>query len=176
MAGDPANVALWADADVYVGDTDATDPADVDTEFGVEWELVGLLNGDDGFTDTRDEDVNDHFAWGGILVRTSRKNFKFTRKFTALEYNDVTRDLLWPGSSTGELVVPKPQLNRKKIAFETREGDVVHRLISKYQAEISVDGDVNTNETDLTQYPLVATIYPDADGVLFTEQQTETGS
>lgn len=173
MAGDPSNVALWTDADVYIGGTDAADPADEDTEFGVDWDLVGLLNGDDGFTDSRDEDVNDHFAWGGILVKTSRKNFKLTRSFTALEYNEVTRDLIWPDSPAGQIVVPHPK--RVKIAFETREGTKIHRLISKYQAEVTVDGDVNTNETDLTQFPLIATIYPDDDGVLFNEQPADFG-
>lgn len=170
MSGDPGNVALWADADVYTGPTSATDPADVDTAFGGDWDLVGLLDGDDGFTQARDEDVNDHFAWGGILVRTSRRNFKETVKFSALEYNDVTRDLIWPDSPPGELVVPHPK--RIKIAFETREGDVTHRLISAYQAEVAVDGDINVNETDLSKYQLVATIYPTSGGVIFNEQQS----
>lgn len=171
MAGDPSNAALWADADVYIGDTDAVDPATVNDPFGGDWELVGLLDGDDGFTENRDEDVTDHFAWGGILVRTSRKNFKFTKKFTALEDNEATRSVLWPGSTLGgELVVPRPV--RKKIAFETREGDVVRRLISAYEAEVILDGDLTENEGDLTKYPLLATIYPDGDGVLFNEQVT----
>ena len=73
MAGDPSNARLWADADVYVSfDTEAANPADVDTPFGGDWDLVGLLDGDDGFTESRDEDVEDLFAWGGILVRTAR--------------------------------------------------------------------------------------------------------
>lgn len=178
MSGEIANASFWADADVYIGDIDtATDPADVDTDFGAGWELVGLLDGDAGFTFAREEEKNDHYAWGGIIVRTSRKNFKQTVTFSALEDNDVTRDLIWPGSSAGTLVVPRP--TPVKIAFEMREGDKVRRLISANYAEVDVNGDINENESDLTKYELIATIFPDATetpAVLFNEQKTETGS
>ena len=172
MAGDPSNAALWADADVYIGPTDATDPATVEDDFGEDWELVGLLDGEAGFNEAREEEVKDHYAWGGILVRTSRRNFKLTKKFTALEDNPATRSVIWPGSSVGgELIVPRPE--RIKIAFETREGDAVRRLISAYEAEVAVNDDLTENEGDLTKYPLIATIYPDGDGVLFNEQVTD---
>lgn len=171
MAGDPANATIWPDADVYTGPTTALDPADVDTPFPGTWDLVGLLDGEQGFVQARNEDVTDHYAWGGLIVRTSRKNFKQTVAFTALEDNDVTRDLVWPNSSAGELVVPRPQ--RIKIAFEMREGDVVKRLISKYEAEVTVDGEITDNEADLTKYTLLATIFPDSSGVLFVEQKTD---
>ena len=174
MAGDPANASLWADADVYVGPLTAPNPADVDTAFGAEWDLVGLLDGDEGFTQSRDEQTGDHFAWGGVLVRTSRRNFKLTVGFTALEDNETTRELIWPGSTSSLLVVPRPE--RIRIAFETREGDKVKRLIAHYQAEVDVDGDIVDNESDLTAYGLIATIFPDADGNLFDIQETAAAS
>ena len=159
MAGDAANASLWTDADVYVAPTGTAIPADATTAFGVGWELVGLLDGDQGFTQSRSEDTADYYAWGGILVRTSRRNFKLTVSFTALEDNAVTRDLIWPGSTASTLVVPRPE--QVLIAFETREGDTVKRLISANYAEISIDGDITDSETALTAYPLVATIFPD---------------
>lgn len=162
MAGDPQNTMLWADADMYVGATSATNPADADSAFPGEWDLVGHLDGDAGFTDSIDEEVNDHNAWGA-LVRTSRRNFKLTRGFSALEDNDVTRELLWPGSTAEKLYVPRPK--RIKIGFETRDGDKVLRYISAYQAECAWDGDVNWNEADLTKFPILATIYPDTSDV-----------
>lgn len=174
MAGDPTKASLWLDADVYVGGVTAADPTTVDDEFGSDWDLVGLLDGDDGFTEVRNEDVGDHYAWGGIIVRTSRKHFKLQKKFTALENNDVTRDLIWPDSPPGQIVVPRPK--RIKIAFETREEDVVHRLICAHEAEVAVDGDIKESEAELTKYALIATIFPTGDGVLFTEQATEVGS
>ena len=160
MAGDTTNATVWPDADVYWSpDTDAAIPATVDTAFSAAWDLVGLLDGEAGFNQSRDEEVNDLYAWGGVLVRTTRRNFKLTVGFTALEDNDTTHDLIWPGSSQGTIVVPRPV--RGRIAFELREGDRVKRLISAYQAEVAVDGEINDNEADLTRYTLLATIFPD---------------
>ena len=176
MSGDPSNATVWPDADVYIGATTAADPADVDTAFGVDWDLCGLLDGDAGFTQSRSEDKNDIYAWGGILVRTTRRNFKLTIGFTLLEDNAVTRDLLWPGSSAGSLVVPRPA--RIKIAFETVEDTTVRRLITAYEAEVEVNGDITDNEADLTRYEMLATIFPDTStspATLFTEQ-TNVGS
>lgn len=174
MAGDASNATVWPDADVYWAASTATaNPATVAAAFGVGWELVGLLDGDAGFVQARDEDVNDHYAWGGILVRTTRRNFKQTITFTALEDNAVTRDLIWPDSTATELVVPRP--TRGRIAFETREGAKVKRLISAYEAEVAVNGDIVDSESDLTRYELIATIFPDTStspAVLFDVQET----
>ena len=175
MSGDPSNARLWADADVLVSfDLDAAIPATVADEFGSAWDLVGLLDGDEGFTEARSEDETDHYAWGGVLVRTGRKNFKMTRSFTALEWNATTRRLAYPGSDPGEISVPRYE--RCLVAFETRDGNTVRRLISAFEAEIVPAGDMTENEADLTKYPFVATIYPDADGVLFLEQYTAAPS
>lgn len=171
MAGDPTLAQLWPDADVYVGPTDAPNPATALDDFPAEWGFVGLLDGDQGFPQSRDEEVSDHYAWGGILVRTSRRNFKLTIGFTCLEDNPETRSLVWPGSPPGQIVVPRPA--RIKIAFETREDVKVKRLISAFQAEVNVDGDITDQESDLTRYPLQATIYPSAAGVLLVEQNEE---
>lgn len=178
MSGDPSKASVWRDGDVYwSADPEADIPADVDTPFGVDWDLVGLLDGDEGFTWGRDEQVDDKFAWGGVLVRTIRSQFKQTVGFTALEDNDTTSQLIWPGSTTGNLVVPRP--TRGRVAFETREGSVIRRRISAYQAEVVIDGEIKDTETDLTRYALVATIFPDASfdpPLLFIEQKSEEGS
>jgi len=171
VAGDPSNATVWPDADVYVAPLGSTVPAGAGTPFAAAWELVGLLDGDAGFTQSRAEEKNDRYAWGGILVRTTRRNFKLTLAFTPLEDNDVTRDLIWPASTGGYLVVPRPA--RVLVAFEIREDDRVRRLITAYQAEIEVNADVNDNEQDLTRYPMLATIFPDTSvspARLFLEQ------
>ncbi|MGW1998571.1 hypothetical protein [Embleya sp. NPDC001921] len=170
MAGDPLNANLWTDADVYVGELDAVNPATIDDPFGVTWDAVGLLNGDDGFGETRDEDTNDIYAWGGILVRTSRSHFKLTKSFTALEDNETTFGLVWPGSSSSQIIVPKPA--KKKIAFEMREGDKVRRVITNNYGEISLSGDLTQNETDLESFAFQAVIFPSGAGVLFDKQGT----
>ena len=107
MAGDTTNARQWSEADVYVSwNLNAVIPATVATAWGADWHLVGLLDGDDGFTYAQSEDTTDLFAWGGIIVKTSRKNFKQTVSFGALEWNDTTRRLRWPGSHIGEIMVP----------------------------------------------------------------------
>lgn len=175
MSGNPANASLWADADVYVStDLNESNPADAETAFAGGWDMVGLLDGETGFTQSREQEETDHYAWGNIIVRTSRRNFKLTYSFTALEDNTVTRSLAWPGSGNGELVVPQPV--RVKLAFETREGAKVRRVITKQYAEVTLDGDVNENETSLASLPFVATIFPDGNGVLFVEQKSAGGS
>ncbi|MDW4900667.1 hypothetical protein RB625_19850 [Streptomyces californicus] len=173
MAGDPTKANLWTDADVYVSwDLSATLPADANTPFGPAWFQIGLLDGDEGFPESREEDTDDKFAWGGVLVRTSRNHFKLTKAFTALEDNETTRRLVWPGSTATKIKVPKPE--RVKIAFETREGEKVRRLASSLYAECNLDGDHGENETDLESATIVATIFPTSEGDLFDRQSTPT--
>lgn len=173
MPGTPANAALWADADVYIAtDLAATNPATAATAFNGSWSLVGLLDGGEGFIESRDQDVKDFFGWGGILLRTSRSNFKMTKKFSILEDNVTTRSLVYPGSSASTIVVPKPPF--VKIAFELRDGGKVRRVISTYRAQIDVDGDIREGEDDLTKIGLMATIFPDSTGKLFDVQAAPT--
>lgn len=171
MSGDPTKANLWTDADVYVStNLNAALPADANTPFGSDWSLVGLLDGDEGFPESRDEDTDDKFAWGGILVRTSRQHFKLTKSFTCLEDNATTRSLIWPGSTPTRIKVPRPA--RVLVAFETREGEKVRRLITSQYAECSLDGDHGENETDLESATIAATIFPTSDGWLFERQDT----
>ncbi len=171
MAGDPTKANLWTDADVYVSfDLSAPLPADVDTPFGPQWELVGLLDGDEGFPESREEDTDDKYAWGGILVKTSRTHFKLTKSFTALEDNATVRRLVWPGSTATQLKVPRPE--QVLVAFEVREGTKKRRLVTAQYAECNLDGDRGENETDLESATIAATIFPTSDGVLFDRQET----
>lgn len=160
MAGDTDNASLWPDADVFTAPLGTALPASATADFPVGWDQVGLLDGEAGFSFGREEDVNDLFAWGGILVRRSRRNFKATVKFTALEDNEVTRALVWPGSSETSIVVPRPE--QILIGFETREGDKIKRLICANYAEVEVGADIVDKESDLTKYELIASIFPDA--------------
>ena len=169
MAGDPSKAALWANADVYIAPKGTAAPANAGSPWGAAWKPVGLLDGDAGFSFTREEETADHYAWGGILVRTSRRNFKQSVTFTALEDNDETRSLVWPGSSSSVLKVPRPE--RILMGFERREGTRVHRLISAYEAEVTADT-FDSNEVDLTSYPLTATIFPNTAEEIFLLQDS----
>lgn len=171
MAGDVTKAALWGDADVYIGSKTAVNPVDEDTAFGADWDLVGLLDGDAGIVESREEDKADHYAWGGLLVRTSRKNFKMQRKFVCLERNAVTLGLVYPGSTGG--VIKVPGRNYFKIAFETREGDVVRRAISSLYAEVDEVADITESESELVKYEITVTIYPNASKELFVIQPAD---
>lgn len=170
MSGDTSNAALWADADVFIAEVGATLPTDVDDPFGVEWDLVGLLDGDVGFEHSGDfQSKDDFYAWGGILVRTSRRNWKQQVKFTALENNDAVIDLFSP------YTVPAPRAPFL-LALETREGDTVHRVITTNHAEVDTRENLKLSESDLQKYGFTCTIYPDSSGDLWTPQDTLEGS
>ncbi|MFD7410618.1 Ig-like domain-containing protein [Kitasatospora purpeofusca] len=174
MSGNTTNARLWTDADVWIAASLTTpNPTDANTPFGAGWTMAGLLSGDDGMPESRDEDTADYYAWGGILVRSSRKNFKLTKKFSVLEDNAITRGLIWPGSTSTQIVVPKP--GPVKIAFEKRDaatGLWVRRITRNY-AIITPDGDIDENESDLSKATLAAVIYPDSGGVLFDRQDSQ---
>ena len=175
MAGDPLNARLWTEGDVYVSfNLSEANPATVATAFGGGWDLVGLLDGETGFTENREQQVTDFYAWGQILVRTARRNYKETHAFVAYEDTDLTERLYRPGSTAGEYSVPVPE--PAKVAFETREGTSVKRLITRNYAEVTLNGQRTVSESGLTTYPLIATIYPDGDGVLFDIQETAASS
>lgn len=172
MPGNIANASMWQHGAVYIADELTTaDPATITATFGTGWTPVGLLS-TDGFEWERDQDTENKPAWGVGTVRKKRGAFTQTIKFGVLEDNATTRKLAWPGSTDTALVVPQPV--PVKMAFEVIEGKTVLRRITKAYAEVDVDGSWSENEEDLTNVPLVATIYPDTSTTpptLFTVQK-----
>lgn len=169
MSGDTTNVNSWANADVYVAPVGTSSPADIDTEFGAGWDLVGILDGDAGFEHARNWDVTEKFGWGVGIVKTTRRNYSEKVTFTALEENAVTFALVHPGSDDDTLVVPRPE--RVRLAFEVIDGDVKRRLITSVDggAEVWVST-LKDSEGDVTMYACEATIYANADSELFERQ------
>lgn len=172
MSGDPTKASIWNDADVYIAPLGTAQPSSITQPFSNAWTLVGLLDGDDGISESRDQSSDDFFAWGSILVRTARRQFVLTRKFTALEHNATVAGLIWPGSTSTKRVVPKT--NRFLIAFETWDGDKKRRVISTLGAEVEEVGDINDTESDLTKYEITVKIYPNAQKELFDIQSTDS--
>jgi len=178
MAGDTTNAKLWAGADVFV-DFDGTGvtPADVTTAWDAGWEAAGLLDPEEGFTEAREEETSEFYAWGGILVKKAKTRHKRTIKFVALEDNDTTFRLVNPGSTRAadtvnpELMVSTvkvPKYEEFQIGFEVHDGDEVRRRICE-RAEIEEIGEVKDSETELTVYEITVVLYPDATGTLYTE-------
>lgn len=178
MAGNTENTSLWQGADVFIAPLNTAGPTDVTTPWAAAWEPVGLLDGEAGFTESRDEDTSEHYAWGGILYRRTRSKQKRTIKFVALEDNDTVFKLVNPGSTrtsaagvrTGTIKVPTSA--SFALGLEVRDGDRIRRRIIKH-AEVSEVADITESETDPTVYELTTLLFPESDGTLYTTVETD---
>ena len=179
MAGNPTNVKIWEDADVRILKPSAIvdpatfttlTPADIDEPWDPLWLLAGLLNGSDGFGESREWDESEHTAWGYGLVKVSSRNFKMTRTFTALEANATTDYLYSPGDTAGKVIVAKPAL--AYLGFETTADDgTVERLITTMPSRITAP-ESNRNEEDLASREFTCNIFPNSAKELFIRQVT----
>jgi hypothetical protein len=178
MAGDAKNTAQWQGADVYIAAVDTEGPDDVTSAWGPGWDAAGLLDGAEGFTEGRDEDTSESYAWGGILYRRTKSKHKRTFKFVALEDNKATFRLVNPGSEritvagvrTSRIVVPST--DAFAIGFELRDGDKVKRRLVKH-AEVSEIGEIKEGEEDPTVYEITVLIFPESDGTLYTTVESD---
>jgi hypothetical protein len=172
MAGDIDNPRIWVNADVYVGDVGSTGPTDTTTALDAAFDALGLLS-DDGMTESREQESTDHYAHGGILVRTTRSKHKRTIVVTALEDNPVVFDLVNPGSdaatttgtTTRTVKVPSDP-NPKAFVLELVDGDVTKRRHIP-RGEVVEVGDIAISDNEMTMYELTINIYPASDGTLY---------
>lgn len=181
MSGDARNAALWQNADVYLAPVDTAGPTDVTTPWASDWKAAGLLDGAEGFTMARDQETQEHFAWGGILVKKTSSQHKRTVRFVALEDNAVVFDLVNPGSTRTTdapsglttSVVKTPQGKEFAIGFEMRDGDKIKRR-SVLRAEVEEVAEIKESEEALTVFDVTVVLYPEADGTLYTEIEGST--
>lgn len=179
MSGSADNTNLWLDADVYIAPKGTLGPTDLVAAWGSGWELVGLLDGEEGFTEAREAETSEHYAWGGKLFKRSTSKHKRTIKFVALEDNAATFKLVNPGSTrtsaggvrTATIKTPtKPEAFA--IGFETREGDKVKRRVASI-AEVGEIGEIKESEADPTVYEITVIIFPESDGTLYRTVETD---
>lgn len=176
MAGSAENTALWDGADVYIAAVGTAGPADLTSAWATEWRPVGLLNGEEGFTESREDETSEHYAWGGILYRRTRSKHKRTIRFVALEDNDVVFSLVNPGSAravdpeTGikRSTVRVPTAAQFAVGFETRDGDTIRRRVVA-RAEVQEVGEIKDSESEPTIYEITVLIFPTSDGVLYED-------
>jgi len=174
MPGDPTKAALWQNADVYIAPIGTAAPSDVSSSWAAAWDAVGLLDGAEGFVESRDEDTSEHFAWGGVLVKKTKSKHQRTIQFVALEDNETVFKLVNPGSERTESaglttsVIKVPRYSDFAIGFETRDGDkVLRRVVAR--AQVEEVGDVKMGEEDLTVYEVTVILFPAGDGTLYTD-------
>lgn len=171
MSGDTENPRVWTGADAMVAPVGSTAPTDIASDWGADWEVLGLLS-EDGMTESRSEDVTDHFAWGGVLVRTTRSKHKRTIVITALEDNPVVFGLTNPGSEVvtdagiTTRTVKVPGSDPRAFGLELVDGTITKRRVIP-RAEVTGVGDISSTDADMSMYELTISVYPDADGVLW---------
>jgi hypothetical protein len=178
MAGNAKETALWGGADVYIGPVGTAGPTDLTTPWADAWDLVGLLDGEEGFTEGREEESAEHYAWGGVLFRRTRSKHKRTFQFVALEDNATVFALVNPGSTrttaggvrTGVIKVPTSA--RFAVGFELRDGTRTKRRYAA-EAEVQEVAEIKESETDPTVYDLTVVLFPEADGTLYRTVETD---
>jgi hypothetical protein len=172
MSGDTDNARIWLNGDVYVAPVGTTAPTNIAGGW-TNYDALGLLS-EDGLTESRANSTQDHYAWGGILIRTTRSQHKRTFTVTALEDNPIVRELVDPGitsTTAGDITtrtVKVPTSNPKAFGIETRDGDITRRIVIP-RGEVIEVGDVSSEEAAMQMFELTINVYPDADGVLYHE-------
>lgn len=180
MAGDVDNPRIWLNGDVYAAGVGATLPTNTTTALNAAFEALGLLS-EDGVTESRSEDVTEHYAWGGILVRTTRAKHKRTIKVIALEDNAIVHHLANPGSlsaSSGGVThrtVKVPVANPMAFVVEVVDGDITLRKVIP-RGEVTEVGDEVLSESAIAMRELTITVYPDEDGILYHEYSDDPGA
>lgn len=177
MAQNALNGGMWPTADVYVGGITAVIPED-GADFSVDWDDVGILSGDEGFTGDRSVDTSEAFGWGGILIDTATRNFKTTRAFTVMEENEETMGLLWPGSTltwstadgvdgySGDLVQPDFS-KRFRLGFVQEKSGLIRVCVTRGYAKLQTVDITEGGEDTAFQATVTCDIFPDATGAYF---------
>ncbi|MCV7230667.1 hypothetical protein [Mycolicibacterium komossense] len=184
MAGNPSNVRLFTEADVFVYKQpvlapadipdDITDPFDTTVAWDataqstVKWGYLGILVGADGIDTQREFSETDITGWGYGTILVASKDFKATVALKAREDNPVVQSIKWPGSSDTTLVIPDPA--HLYFGFEKRTADgYIDRKITKRPARLWIPNEKDV-EGDNTPSDLTARIFPNSARELFIWQ------
>jgi hypothetical protein len=169
------DVRMWTNAEVYTAPAETAGPTDTTSDWSASWTDVGLLAEDAGISDTQTVETTELFAYGGILVRKGRSKFVKTLTMTLLSNADVVFKLTNPGStSTGAgdvtrtVLVPTLTSDIRAFGLNLTDGDTIARRVYA-TAEITEVGDAQMLDNALYARPITITVYPDDDGVLYTE-------
>lgn len=165
-------IDVWKDAEVYWSTED--DPqVGLDGSFDPKvWKFIGLLNDGSAISQEPEVDRTEINSFGGVLQLLNNKFKKDTRGFDALEMNDVTFPLLWPGSEfkegkPGVLMAPENPAEGY-IAFKTTNsfGDV-YIDVSRRKALVYSDGGNERNDDGASVTKFKAEIRKDQYGALY---------
>lgn len=173
MSGDTANPRVWINADAFTAPIGTTAPTDTTSPWDNAWDSLGLLS-EDGMTESRSDTTDDKYAWGGILVRTTRSKHKRQIKIAALEDNPVVWELLNPGSSAATVggtttrTVNVPNTDIRAFGLELIDGDVIKRRVIP-RCEVIEVSDIKASDSEMEAKEFTINVYPDGDGVLYID-------
>ena len=141
------------------------------------WRFAGCLDGGQGFEEANDQSSTDHSAWGFGVIATTYTDKKTTVTFTALEENAVVMGLAYDvsgmtfddvaGTYEGNLAV-REDTDRVRLGFEVTSGAVVRRKTTANYATVTATGAGSESEESLGSKTFEASIFPDANSVLYT--------
>lgn len=175
--GTTANPRIWVDSTVYAGAVGTTAPTDTSTSLNAAFKDLGFIT-EDGLTETREQETKDHYASGGVLIRTTRSKHKRSFKFACLESNQYVFPLVNPGSSqatntgttTRSVVVPEPL--EKAWVLQQADGSYIRR-IHIARGEVVEVAEIKASDSEMVMFELTVNVYPSAAGVLYTEITTD---
>ena len=165
-------IDVWKDAEVYTS-TESDPKIGLDGSFDPKvWKFVGLLNDGSAITQEPEVDRTEINSFGGVLQLLNNKFKKDVRGFDALEMNDVTFPLLWPGSDfkegePGVLMAPENPAE-VFIAFKTTNsfGDI-YIDVSRRKALVYSESGNERNDDGASVTQFKAEIRKDQFGALY---------
>lgn len=174
--GNPENAAVWSKGGVFVSFKESPNiPSDIDSDFGMDWEYVGVLSGSAGVQENATSTSTKFTGWGHGTIAETEKDHDLTISFTAREWNPVVKRLSYPAASVPGSVKFGPS-TPCWIAYEVNEGSKAKRFISRRECKVRRSGPTTRNEDDLEETPFEATILPDQDGHWILQESTVTSS
>jgi hypothetical protein len=172
---DAAKVRVATTGAVYVGSLTAPPPSCAASAIPAGYADTGYI-GEDGITETYDENTEDIKAWqGGQIVRRVISESSATLNFTMIESKRTTLELYHKGStitSNGDaegfrLDVKPPVPDQRRFILDVIDGTSVERIYVPL-GEVTERGDITYANADVVGYEVTITCYP-SDGIVMTK-------
>ena len=143
-------------------------PADASAALGEGFKTLGLV-GEDGVTLAPERSREDKRAMGGQIVRTVQSEYGVTVTFTLLESTkaEVLKALFGEDnvsvSGSAISVRHNEQTPAKGVFVVTLKDGKNRRRLVAANAQLLMEGDVQYTHSELIQYSVTVTCYPDED-------------
>ena len=141
--GNPNEATLWDRGQVYINRTNSLDaPQTADDLLSLNWEAVGLIEPNQGLTETKSSTSTEVPLWNHPPREKSRDH-KLTFTFTAQSTNPIVNWLRYSGSSDQDLAAGILKVGPARhvyLAWEVLEGDRFERKITREKVQVDWTG------------------------------------